>query len=425
MNLAPLSELLRPKNFSQVVGQKHLLDQNGLIPKILERKTPISLLLWGPPGCGKTSIAKLYCGSFNLPFLEISPMSHGISEIKKLIESQKSQPLFIKQSIVFVDEIHRFNKAQQDVFLPYVEKGQLILVGATTENPSFSLNSALLSRLRVLPLKPLAKEDLNFIIERFCKGTKISIEPKAKNALIQLSSGDARHLINLLENIKTYNLKTVSFENLSALTQKKLPNYDKGGDNHYNLISALHKSIRGSDPQASIYWLCRMLSAGEDPNFIARRLVRMATEDIGLADPSALKHTLSAWEAFRALGSPEGELSLAQAVIYLALAPKSNKVYLAYKKAQASAKNSSELPPPKHILNSPTKLMKELDYGKDYSYDHDTKDGFSGQNYFPDSMEREKFYEPFNRGFEREMSKRLEYFERLREKLTQDLVTKN
>lgn len=424
MNLAPLSELLRPKTFSEVVGQKHLLDQNGLINKSLESKKPISLLLWGPPGCGKTSIARLYCQAFNnLPCYNISPMSHGISEIKKLIENQKSNPLFIKQSIVFVDEIHRFNKSQQDVFLPYVENGRIILIGATTENPSFSLNSALLSRLRVLPLKPLKNEDLSLIIRKFCHAYGVSIEHKALTALMQLSSGDARHLINLLENIKTCGIKNLTFEQLSKLSQKKLPNYDKAGDNHYNLISALHKSIRGSDPQSALYWLCRMLIAGEDPNFIARRLVRMSQEDIGLADPSALHYTLNAWEAYKALGSPEGELALAQAVIYLALAPKSNKVYLAFKKALGAAKNTAQESPPLHILNSPTKLMNDLGYGKGYQYDHDTKHAFSGQNYLPDSLEREEFYSPVSRGFEREMSKRMQYFDSLRKQLNEEKLS--
>lgn len=417
MNFSPLSELLRPKDFAQVVGQEHLLNRDSLIYKLLEIKKPISLLLWGPPGCGKTSIAKLYCKSFELPFFELSPILHGISDIKKIIEEQKNHPLLNKKIIIFIDEIHRFNKSQQDVFLPHIEKGDLILVGATTENPSFSLNPALVSRLRILSLSPLSSEDLEKIIHRFSKESDIHIEPKAQKALIELSSGDARHLINLLENVKACDIKVLHLDNLFNLTQKKLPAHDKNADHHHNLISALHKSIRGSDPQSSLYYLCRMLQAGEDPNFIARRLVRIASEDIGLADPDALQLCLNSWNAYKALGSPEGELALAQAVIYLALAPKSNRTYQAYTQAKDVASKTSHLAPPKHILNSPTKLMKELGYGKGYIYDHETKEGFSGQNYFPDSMTKESFYHPKEIGFEREMSKRLKYFEKLREQL--------
>ncbi len=416
MNDLPLSEKLRPKVFSEIFGQSHLLSSEGFITKLLKHKKPISLLLWGPPGCGKTSLAKLYCQSFDFPYFEISPLSHGVSEVKKLIEKQSKEPLFKRQIMIFVDEIHRFNKAQQDVFLPYVEKGQIILVGATTENPSFSLNSALLSRLRVLPLKPLKTDALEKIMDRYISRSNVSFQTEAKKALIELSSGDGRHLINLLENISAYGLSKVDLNSLKTISQKKLPDYDKNGDQHYNFISALHKSIRGSDPQAALYWVSRMLYAGEDPKYILRRLARMASEDIGLADPEAISIVINALKSYELLGSPEGDLTIAQAVVYLALAPKSNKVYEGFKKAFELAKKTAHLPPPKHLLTSHTKLAKDLGHGKDYKYDHDMPSGCSGQNYFPDELPRDFFYEPIDRGFEREMKKRLSYFDKFRKK---------
>ena len=317
---------------------------------------------------------------------------------------------------MFIDEIHRFNKSQQDAFLPYLEDGTIVLIGATTENPSFSINNALLSRLRVLTLNSLDQPALHKILSQYeSKFGPIPLTDEAKTALVQMSQGDGRHLLNLIENIQNFPSKELlNLEDLSRLLQKRTALYDKSDDGHYNLISALHKSVRGSDPDASLYWLARMLEGGEDPQFISRRLIRMASEDIGLADPNALEVALNAWRTFEQLGAPEGELALAEAVVYLALAPKSNALYTAFGAAKELAKQTSQLPPPKIILNSPTALMKQIGYGQGYVYDHDTKEGFSGQNYFPDDLERPSFYQPIERGFEREMKKRMEYFSRLR-----------
>ncbi|MCB1068280.1 MAG: replication-associated recombination protein A [Simkania sp.] len=414
----PLAEQLRPEKLSDVVGQDHLVGQNGLLTKIISQKRPLSILLWGPPGCGKTTIARLYAKAFNRTFVSFTGVMNGVAEIKKFIQESESRPLLNNQPILFIDEIHRFNKAQQDIFLPHIEKGTIILIGATTENPSFTINNALLSRLRVLTLESLTPEALEQIITRFEEGqSKIHLTDEAKKGLILMSHGDGRHLLNALENLQTLQEGEIDFDTLCSLMQKRPAAYDRHDDQHYNLISALHKSVRGSDPDASLYWLARMLEGGEDPNFLARRLVRMAVEDIGLADPEALTITLSAWQVYERLGSPEGELALAEATLYLALAPKSNAAYTAFKRAQKLASDTSHQDPPKTILNAPTKLMKKLDYGKNYAYDHDTPDGFSGQNYFPEEIKRPSFYKPVKRGFEREMEKRIAYFNSLRAKL--------
>jgi putative ATPase len=416
MDFTPLAERFRPKDFDGIVGQAHLTGSSGFITRMVQQKKPVSILLFGPPGSGKTSIAKLYAKAFDMRFVTLSAVKDGIGELKKLMQEANDTPLFGKSILLFVDEIHRFNKAQQDAFLPYVENGKVILVGATAENPSFYLNPALLSRMRVLQLNPLDDQSLHLILERYEKSTKtLPVTEDSRKMLIQMAQGDGRYLLNLLENLEHLpSTPLLNVEEISELLQSRAQTYDRAGENHYNLISALHKSVRGSDPDASLYWFTRMLAGGEAPLFIARRLIRMASEDIGLADPEALKLTIAAREAYQALGSPEGELALAEAVVYLALAPKSNAIYTAYGEAKALAEKTGNLPPPKTILNAPTQLMKELDYGKGYRYDHEETDAFSGQNYFPDKVERQSFYHPVERGFEREMLKRIEYFNRLR-----------
>lgn len=422
MKALPLAEEMRPRSLSEVVGQDHILGENGIIARAIQARTPLSIILWGPPGCGKTSIARLYAQAFNMHFVSMSAIFSGIADLKKIVKEAQEQPLFKGQTLLFVDEIHRFNKAQQDAFLPYIENGTLILVGATAENPSFYLNAALLSRLRVLPLYPLDTSDLLVLLERYESRHKpLPLTQEARFLLASLAQGDGRYLYNLIENlISIPDLQMMDENGLQNILQKKAALFDKGGDQHYNLISALHKSVRGSDPDAALYWFTRMLEGGEEPLFLARRLIRMATEDIGLADPQALPLAVAAKDAYEMLGSPEGELALAEIVVYLALAPKSNALYEAYNRAREIASKTTHLSPPAIILNAPTPMMKKLGYGKNYQYDHEMPDAFSGQDYFPPSIERQTFYQPVERGFEREMLKRLKYFQRLRKKRSEE-----
>ena len=413
--VVPLAEYLRPKKLSEVVGQDHLLGPKGIIRSILKGGKPLSIILWGPPGSGKTSIARLYAEAFAIRFESLSAVFSGVADLKKLLKekegTEKDEPI-----LLFVDEIHRFNKAQQDAFLPFLENGKLILVGATVENPSFYLNKALLSRVRVLRLNALGEAALEKILKRYEKvGLLKDLKPEIKQYLIRLAHGDGRYLLNLIENLETVDKKQFkTVEELQLILQEKAPLFDKDTDQHYNLISALHKSVRGSDPDAALYWFSRILVGGEEPLFIARRLIRMASEDIGLADPQALALAISSRDAYEMLGSPEGELALAQTVVYLALAPKSNALYLAFGQSQEVAHETNHLSPPMIILNAPTSMMKNMGYGKGYIYDHSTPVGFSGQNYFPDQMSRQTFYQPVERGFEREMKKRIDYFNKLR-----------
>lgn len=417
----PLADLLRPQHLSDVVGQDHLFGEEGVLTKLATTGKIPSLILWGPPGCGKTTIARLLSQDTGYVFKQISAVFSGVAELRKVFEEAKHLKSMGSQMLLFVDEIHRFNKSQQDGFLPYVEDGTIVLVGATTENPSFELNAALLSRCQVLILNRLTDEALSLLIGKaeahYQKPAPLT--EKAKTQLLGMADGDGRYLLTSLENVYLYaGDKTLDEKALQNLLQKRAPLYDKGDDAHYNLISALHKSVRGSDPDAALYWFARMIDGGEDPRYLARRMIRMASEDIGMADTHALTITLQAADVYERLGSPEGELTLAHALVYLATAPKSNAVYTAYKSAVGKAKQTGSLLPPKHILNAPTNLMKNQGYGDGYIYDHDTPDAFSGQNYFPDGMKREKFYQPVERGFERDITKRLEYWQKLREKLT-------
>lgn len=415
--MIPLSEEMRPKILEDIVGQDNLVGPQGILTSIIQSGKPLSIILWGPPGCGKTSIARLYAKAFNMRFEVLSAIFSGIADLKKIIKDTEATPLLGQQTLLFVDEIHRFNKAQQDAFLPFIEKGTIVLVGATAENPSFYLNGALLSRVRVCTLKALDPADLEKIIQRYeTSHQALNIEQEARALLIDWAQGDARYLLNLIESIESVESSVpLSVEKLQQLLQKRAPLFDKGGDQHYNLISALHKSVRGSDPDAALYWFSRMLTAGEDPLFLARRVIRMASEDVGLADPQALTQAIAARDAYEMLGSPEGELAIAQAIVYIALAPKSNSLYKAYNAARESAAATTHLNPPPIILNAPTLLMKQIGYGKGYIYDHDTAQGFSGQNYFPEQMQRQRYYTPVERGFEREMQKRITYFNHLRD----------
>lgn len=415
----PLAERLRPKSLSEVVGQDGLLGEDAPLTRMLNDGRLASLIFWGPPGCGKTTIARLLAGKANLEFVSLSAVFSGVADLRKAFEEARKRRETGRGTLLFVDEIHRFNRSQQDGFLPFVEEGIVVLVGATTENPSFELNAALLSRCQVLVLSRLNEEALEQIICKAEKeaGRSLPIDSSARQALKAMADGDGRYLLNIVEELLHLPREPIlDSAALGRVIQKRAPVYDKAQESHYNLISALHKSMRGSDPDAALYWLARMLTGGEDPNYIARRVARFAAEDIGLADPQALPLALAAWDHYERIGSPEGELAIAEAVVYLALAPKSNAIYSAFNAAMRTAKESGSLMPPKHILNAPTKLLKELGYSEGYAYDHQEQDAFSGQNYFPDGMAREVFYKPVERGFEREAIKRLSYWAKLRSK---------
>ena len=415
----PLADRLRPKTLAEVIGQDRVLADEGPLGAMLKAGSLSSLVLWGPPGVGKTTIARLLAAATALSYVQISAIFTGVPDLRKVFEAARIRRQNGQGTLLFVDEIHRFNKAQQDGFLPYMEDGTILLVGATTENPSFELNAALLSRAQVIVLERLSLADLERLAQRAEQdlGRALPLKGEAREALLEMADGDGRALLNLIEQVAAWKLDTpIDRDRLAQRLMRRAAKYDKSGEEHYNLISALHKSVRGSDPDAALYWFARMLEGGEDPRFLARRITRMAIEDIGLADPQAQEVCLQSWQTYERLGSPEGELALAQAVVYLALAPKSNAVYVAYKAARAAARDTGSQPPPKHILNAPTKLMKDIGYGADYAYDHNAEDGFSGQDYFPEGMKRPVLYLPPERGFERELKKRIDFFAKLRAK---------
>jgi len=416
---APLAEQLRPTSLDEVIGQGHVLSESHMLRTALDAKAPVSMVLWGPPGCGKTTLARIIAEQSGYEFEQVSAVASGVAELKAIFERARVRRQDGFKTLVFVDEIHRFNRSQQDAFLPVVEDGTITLIGATTENPSFEMNSALLSRMQVVVLNRLDAQAMEQLLVRAEDHMKrrLPLTDEARETLLGMADGDGRAILNFCEILFGYKGKALlDAKALTQYVQKRAPLYDKKQEAHYNLISALHKSLRGSDAQAALYWLCRMLDGGEDPLYIARRMVRFAVEDVGLADPQALVQANAAKEAYDFLGSPEGELAIVQCVLYLATAPKSNAAYVAYGAAKRSAREHGSLMPPMHILNAPTKLMQELGYSKGYDYDHNAEDAFSGQNYFPDDMAREEYYQPVERGFERDILKRLEYWEKLRAK---------
>ena len=416
----PLADLMRPNTIDEIVGQTTLLGENGLVRRMVDNKKLSSLILWGPPGCGKTTIARALANSVDMDFVPMSAVFSGTADVKKAMDAAKLRKQIGRETLLFIDEIHRFNKTQQDTLLPYLEDGTVTFMGATTENPSFNLNNALLSRCHVGVLTALGTDDLMTLLNRAEEFTnkKLPLDNEARVHLAQMADGDARFLLNTVEYLLSANFKkTLSPEELDKAVQKRAPLSDKMGDEHYNLISAVHKSLRASDTDAALYWTARMMTSGQDPMYLFRRLTRFAMEDIGLADPNAMQMAIAAWQAYERMGSPEGDLALTQLVIYLGTAPKSTANYRAQNAAYACARETGSLMPPKNILNAPTKMMKQMGYGKDYVYEPDTASGFSGQNCFPEGMGRRTFYKPVERGFEREIKKRLEYWDSLRRKM--------